>query len=102
MRVLIATVQVPFVRGGAELLAEGLRDALQRAGHQAEIASIPFKWYPPDRILDAMLAARLVDVTESCGSAIDTVIGLKFPAYYMQHPRKTLWVLHQYRAAYDL
>ena len=26
MRILIATVQVPFIRGGAEIHAEGLRD----------------------------------------------------------------------------
>ena len=31
MRILIATVQVPFIRGGAEIHAEGLRDALRRA-----------------------------------------------------------------------
>ena len=37
MRVLIATVQVPFVRGGAEVLAEGLLEAVTRAGHEAEV-----------------------------------------------------------------
>jgi glycosyltransferase involved in cell wall biosynthesis len=30
------------------------------------------------------------------------LIGLKFPAYLIRHPNKVLWVLHQYRAAYDL
>ena len=44
MRILIATVQVPFIRGGAEIHAEGLRDALRNAGHEAEILAIPFKW----------------------------------------------------------
>ncbi len=51
MRVLIATTQVPFIRGGAEHHAEGLRDALRVAGHTAEIVSVPFKWYPPERTL---------------------------------------------------
>jgi len=102
MRIAIATSQVPFVRGGAEALAEGLRDALIAAGHQAELVQIPFKWYPPERILDAMLACRLLDLSESCGSPIDRLIGLKFPAYYTPHPNKALWVVHQYRAAYDL
>src|SRR5439155_5723513 len=92
MRILIATTQVPFVRGGAEVLAESLRDALLAAGHQAEIAAIPFKWYPPERILDAMLACRLLDLTESSGAAIDALIGIKFPAYLIPHPAKSLWL----------
>jgi len=102
MRVLIATTQVPFVRGGAEVLAEGLCRALETAGHQAEQVLIPFKWYPPERILDSMLACRLLDLTEACGTRVDVLIGLKFPAYYIPHPRKALWILHQHRSAYDL
>jgi len=102
MRVLIATTQVPFVRGGAEILAEGLAHALRTDGHTAEIVAIPFKWYPPDRLLDHMLASRLLDITESSGIPVDRVIGLKFPAYFMPHPNKVLWMLHQHRAAYDL
>jgi glycosyltransferase involved in cell wall biosynthesis len=102
MRILIATTQVPFVRGGAEVLAEGLRDALCRGGHEAEIVAIPFKWYPPGRLLDTMLACRLLDLTESCGTRVDVLIGLKFPAYYIAHPRKVVWLLHQHRSAYDL
>jgi glycosyltransferase involved in cell wall biosynthesis len=101
MRVLIATVQVPFVRGGAEMHAEGLHAALTAAGHHAELVSLPFKWYPPERIPEQILAARLFDVTESSGVPIDRVIGLKFPAYLIPHPNKVLWILHQHRAAYD-
>lgn len=102
LRILLATTQVPFVRGGAEVLAEGLRDALIAEGHQAEIAAIPFKWYPPERILDAMMACRLLDLTEANGVRVDLLIGLKFPAYLIPHPRKALWIVHQHRAAYDL
>jgi len=102
MRVVIATTQVPFVRGGAEVLAESLRDALLAAGHQAEIAAIPFKWYPPERILDTMLACRLLDLTESNGAPVDALIGIKFPAYLIAHPNKSLWLAHQHRTAYDL
>ena len=46
MKVGIATVQVPFLRGGAELLAEGLCCKIKQFGHDAEIISMPFKWYP--------------------------------------------------------
>jgi len=101
-RILIATVQVPFIRGGAEAHAEGLRDALCAAGHEAEIVAVPFKWYPPEKILDHMLACRLLDLTEAAGTPIDLLIGLKFPAYLIPHPRKVLWILHQHRSAYEL
>jgi hypothetical protein len=102
MRILITTTQVPFIRGGAEVHAEGLRDALRRFGHEAEILAIPFKWYPPEKILDHMLACQLLDVTEVAGTPVDRVIGLKFPAYLIPHPNKVLWILHQHRTAYEL
>jgi glycosyltransferase involved in cell wall biosynthesis len=102
MRIVIATTQAPFVRGGAEIHAEGLQHALAAAGHDAELVRFPFKWYPPERILDQILAARLLDLTESFGTAIDRVIGLKFPAYLIPHPDKVLWILHQHRTAYEL
>jgi glycosyltransferase involved in cell wall biosynthesis len=63
---------------------------------------MPFQWHPARAILDHMLACRLIDLSESAGNRIDRVIGLKFPAYLMPHPHKTLWLMHQYRAAYDL
>ena len=102
MRILIATTQVPFIRGGAEVHAEGLRDALIAAGHEAEIVAVPFKWYPPEKVLDHMLACRLLDLTEVMGTRVDLLIGLKFPAYLIPHARKVLWILHQFRTAYDL
>lgn len=102
MRILVTTAQVPFVRGGAEIHAESLVNALRSANHQVEIVSIPFKWYPSERILDVMLSCRLLDISEANGKKIDLVIPLKFPAYIIPHPHKVLWLLHQYRDAYDL
>jgi hypothetical protein len=79
-----------------------LRDALRSEGHEAEIVAIPFKWYPPERIPEQILACRLLDITESTGMTVDRVIGLKFPAYFIPHPNKVLWMVHQHRQAYDL
>jgi glycosyltransferase involved in cell wall biosynthesis len=101
VRILIATTQTPFVRGGAEILADGLESALRRAGHEAEIVRFPFKWYPAEAIPPQVLAARLMDLSEFSGVAIDRVIGLKFPAYLIPHPDRMLWLVHQHRAAYD-
>lgn len=102
MRIALVTTQCPFVYGGAELHAEGLKRALERAGHLAEIVSIPFKWYPSETILDHILAAKSLDISEFNGVPIDLAICLKFPAYFVQHPNKVFWLIHQHRPAYDL
>jgi len=36
-----------------------------------------------------------------CGP-VDRVICLKFPSYYLQHPEKTIWLMHQHRSVYEL
>src|ERR1043165_1119683 len=100
--VLICTAQVPFTTGGAESHVEGLRRALVGAGYNAEVVALPFKWYPPTEIMRGPLAWRLLDVTEANGKPVDLVVGMKFPAYAVAHPRKVLWVLHQHRSAYNL
>jgi glycosyltransferase involved in cell wall biosynthesis len=100
--ILICTTQVPFTRGGAESHVEGLRVAFVEAGYNAEVVALPFKWYPPAEIMRGTLAWRMLDLTEANGRAVDLVVGMKFPAYTVAHPRKVLWVIHQYRSAYNL
>jgi glycosyltransferase involved in cell wall biosynthesis len=101
VRVAVCAPQVPFVRGGAELMADDLVAALRARDHEAELVSMPFKWYPGARVLDQAFLWRLVDLTESDGRPIDRVIATKFPAYCVRHPNKVAWVLHQFRQAYD-
>jgi glycosyltransferase involved in cell wall biosynthesis len=100
--VLVCEAQVPFVHGGAEVHARELVRALQARGHAAELVSVPFKWYPKEEILPHAAAWRLLDLSESNGRPVDVVIATKFPTYFVRHPRKVAWLLHQYRAAYEL
>lgn len=102
MNILVVTVQVPFIRGGAEIHAESLVQALQNHGHSAEIVALPFEAHPPQRMLDLMFAFRLLDFSSFSGRNIDLIIPLKFPAYFNQHPNKVVWLLHQHRDVYDL
>lgn len=78
-------------------MAEHLKVNLEIAGHQAELLRIPFQWEPATRIPSQMLLARALELSNA-----DHVIALKFPAYLIQHSSKTLWLVHQYRQAYDL
>jgi glycosyltransferase involved in cell wall biosynthesis len=102
LRVAVCLPQVPFERGGAEILADDLVAALNRKGHEATLVTLPFKWYPDLTLLEHTLAWRMIDLTESNGRPIDLVIATKFPSYLIRHPRKVVWLVHQFRQAYDL
>jgi glycosyltransferase involved in cell wall biosynthesis len=97
VKVLVVNNTAPFVWGGAEELAEHLRRNLVAFGHRAEVVRVPFQWEPARVIPGQMLLAHTIEVAN-----VDHVIALKFPAYLVRHPSKTLWLLHQYRQAYDL
>ena len=100
--VLVCETQVPFVRGGAELLVQQLVDQLRARGFETDRVALPFKWYPKDEILAHAAAWRLLDLSESNSRPVDLVIGTKFPSYFARHPRKVCWLVHQHRAAYEL
>ena len=100
--VLVCEAQVPFVHGGAEVHVRQLVRELRLRGFQAELVSVPFKWYPKEEILPHAAAWRLLDLSESNGRPIDLVIASKFPSYFVRHPNKVAWLIHQYRAAYEL
>lgn len=102
MRVALLNTMVPFVHGGAELLAANLAKAIREAGHEVEMVNLPFKWYPPRNIVDHAMGARLMELDEANGMPIDRAIGLKFPAWLARHPDKVMWVVHQHRQAYDI
>jgi glycosyltransferase involved in cell wall biosynthesis len=101
-RVIVCEAQVPFVRGGAEYLVRTLVAQLLQRGFCAELVSVPFKWYPKEELLAHAAAWRLIDLSESNGQPIDLVIGTKFPSYFVRHPNKVAWLVHQHRAAYEL
>lgn len=97
MKILVVNNMAPFIWGGAEELASHLQRNLIAAGHQCEVLRIPFQWEPAACIPSQMLMVRSLELWN-----VDRVIALKFPAYLIRHPHKTLWLLHQYRQAYDL
>ncbi len=98
MKVLVVNNAAPFIRGGAEELADHLVVQLnQTAGVEAELLRVPFRWTPSERLIDEIVLNRSLRLWN-----VDRVIGLKFPAYLIPHPEKVLWILHQFRQAYDL
>ena len=102
MNILVAGVQVPFTRGGAEFLIEGLLGALRSEGHLAELVQMPFSADPKERIIDSMVQWRGMVLDRFAGKSVDLVIGTKFPAYLLPHAHKAIWLIHQHRQAYEL
>ena len=93
---------MPFARGGAEIFTDELVTELQARGHEADLVSVPFKWYPGARVLTQAFLWRLLDLEEADGKRIDLVVATKFPSYLVRHPEKRVWLVHQFRQAYDL
>jgi glycosyltransferase involved in cell wall biosynthesis len=102
LRVAIATVKVPFLEGGADAHAEGLRAAIAARGHPVEIVTQPFRFFPAAEVSRAMRVWEGEDFTRMNLYEPDRVVCLKFPAYALVHPAKTVWLLHQHRSAYEL
>jgi glycosyltransferase involved in cell wall biosynthesis len=102
MRIAVCAPQVPFVHGGAEIVSERLVEELRARDHEAELVTVPFKWYPGERVLTQAFLWRLLDLGEAGGRPIDLVVATKFPSYVVRHPNKVVWLLHQFRQAYEL
>ena len=55
-----------------------------------------------ERVLTQAFLWRLLDLDEADGRRIELVIATKFPSYCVRHPNKVVWLLHQFRQAYEL
>ena len=102
MRIAVCAPQVPFERGVAEIFADDLVGELRARGHETDLVTIPYKWYPGERVLSQAFLWRLLDLSESDGRPIELAIATKFPSYAVRHPNKVVWLLHQFRQAYEL
>jgi glycosyltransferase involved in cell wall biosynthesis len=89
----------PFVRGGAELLAERLTSELIRVGHKVDLVRLPLDWRSAEGVMSSMSTAANIRIPNA-----DQVISLKFPAYYAKNHdgKNTIWLMHQFRQVYEL
>jgi len=97
MKVAVISASVPFVRGGAEMLEEGLVERMRRRDIEVVHVRIPVTWSTPADVRWSMAAAAGLELPR-----VDRVIPLKFPGWHVAHPNKVAWVFHQFRQVYDL
>src|SRR5881296_2815947 len=102
MRIAVCAPRVPFERGGAEIFADDLVGELGARGHETDLVTVPYKWYPGERVLSQAFLWRLLDLDEADGRRVELVIATKFPSYVVRHPNKVVWLVHQFRQAYEL
>ena len=100
--ILILGVKVPFTSGGQEALVRSLQQQLKKRGHQVDVVEIPLQVLPKENLLQQCAIWRSYDFSSWSGQEIDLVIATKFPSYYAKAKRKSLWLVHQHRAIYDL
>ena len=70
MRIAVCRPQVPFARGGVEIFTDDLVAELRKRGHDADLVTVPFKWYPGERVLTQAFLWRLLDLDEADGRRI--------------------------------
>jgi glycosyltransferase involved in cell wall biosynthesis len=102
VRIAVCRPQVPFGHGGAEIFCDRLVVELRAREHETDLVTVPFKWYPGERVLTQAFLWRLLDLDEADGRRVELVIATKFPSYCVRHPNKVVWLLHQFRQAYEL
>lgn len=96
MKIAICSSSIPLIYGGAENLSRWLALALEEAGHQVELVTLPMI-DRPETLYQQMEAYRWLDL-----SMADRVICIRPPSYMIPHPHKIVWFIHHIRLFYDL
>jgi len=100
-RVLVLGVQTPFSQGGAERHVRRLTEELRARGVDADLVTLPLCERERFDLVRSAAAWRSLDLREAGGRPVDAVIATRFPSYAIRHPNKVVWLIHQYRQAYD-
>jgi len=100
-RVLVLGVQTPFSQGGAERHVRRLTEELRARGVDADLVTLPLCERERFDLVRSAAAWRSLDLREAGGCPVDAVIATRFPSYAIRHPNKVVWLIHQYRQAYD-
>jgi glycosyltransferase involved in cell wall biosynthesis len=99
-RIAVVTSSPPLTGGGHMVIARSLVEALQLAGHDADVIVTPQNRF--GRQSSAYLATWLTDLGSSDRGRIDQIISLRYPSYAIRHDKHVCWLNHTMREYYDL
>lgn len=94
-------MQTPFSDGGAERHVRRLTEEFGKRGVEADLVTMPLAERERFDLVRGAVAWRGLDLTEVGGRGVDAVIATRFPSYAIRHANKIVWLIHQYRQAYD-
>lgn len=100
--ILVLGVKAPFTSGGAEVLLRGLQRELIAREHLVDTIEVPYNPLPKETLLTQAAIWRAMNLDEFAGNKVDLVIATKFPSYFARANKKSVWLVHQHRACYDL
>ena len=100
--ILVLGVKVPFTTGGQELLVSSLVKELLKRGHTVDTVELPYAVLPKEGLLNQAGFWRSLDLASFAGHDVDLLIATKFPSFYAKHTKKSIWLVHQHRPAYEL
>lgn len=100
--IIVLGVKVPFTAGGQDVLVRTLVSELKERGHRVDTVELPLTVSPKESLLEQIALWRSLKLEEFGGVPVDLVIATKFPSYFVSHPKKSVWLVHQHRAIYDL
>ena len=100
--ILVLGVKAPFTSGGAEVLVRGLVQQIAARGHLVDTIELPYNPLPKEALLTQAAMWRALNLDRFAGNEVDLVIATKFPSYFARAKRKSVWLVHQHRACYDL
>jgi glycosyltransferase involved in cell wall biosynthesis len=94
---VVAPSPVPFTRGGAERALWGIQAAINDlTHHEAEMIKIPVAERNLPEVLAGYETFAGLDL-----SHFDRIITTKYPAWMVDHPHKTVLMMHTLRGVYD-
>ncbi|MFB9886426.1 glycosyltransferase family 4 protein [Balneatrix alpica] len=102
MKIILTANNVPFIQGGAEFHVANLERSMRAHGHDVCTIKLPFHFSPYEEVERLMAYCSESKLKSFNGHAVDKVVSLQFPGYGMSHPEHIVWVMHQYRAVYEL
>ena len=102
MRIAVCRPQVPFVYGGAEVVGGPAgRRAPGHAGHEVELVMSRSPGTAAPTCSTRRSSGGSLDVNGNHAKPVELVIATKFPSYGIRHRNKVVWLVHQFRQAYD-
>ena len=94
---VVSPSPVPFTIGGAENLAWGLCESINKyTTNQAELIKLPVKEFEFWDLIDSYYSFYKLDL-----SHFDMVISTKYPSWMVKHDNSVVYMLHTLRGLYD-